>query len=121
AVTRDRSSFLGERSDIGTGTGVFGDSKKIATTRDSQGFHATDHARPASLSAYDFGGSVNRLESFLQTGSLFESDRAIDADNVWTDGAVVDGHVYQGWTYDYYFKQFGRHGMDDHDSPISVI
>jgi thermolysin len=120
-IELDRSSFRDQLPDIGTGTGVFGDRKKIATTRDSQGFQATDHARPASLSAYHFGGSINLLESFLQTGSLFESDRAVDADNVWTDGAVVDGHVYQGWMYDYYFKQFGRHGMDDHDSPISVI
>ena len=37
----------------------------------------------------------------------------MDSDNVWTDGAVVDAHAYQGWIYDYYYKRFGRRGLDD--------
>ena len=36
---------------------------------------------------------------------LFDSDLATDTDNVWTDGANVDAHVYAGWTYDYLFKR----------------
>ncbi len=41
------------------------------------------------------------------------SDFASDSDNDWTDGANVDAHVYTGYTYDYYFKRFGRRGLDN--------
>ncbi|MDO8836961.1 MAG: M4 family metallopeptidase, partial [Vicinamibacterales bacterium] len=27
----------------------------------------------------------------------------------------VDGHVYAGWTYDYFYKRFGRKGLDGRD------
>ena len=52
---------------------------------------------------------------------LFNSDVATDSDNVWTDGPTVDAHVFQGWVYDYYFKRFGRHGMDDRDIEVDSI
>ena len=52
---------------------------------------------------------------------LFTSDLATDADNNWTDPAVVDAHAHIGWTYDYYFRRFGRHGLDDRDRPIVVL
>ena len=26
--------------------------------------------------------------------------------------------MYAGWTYDYYYKRFGRRGLDNHDLPI---
>jgi bacillolysin len=54
--------------------------------------------------------AANFLSGFLSLGS---SDIAADADNVWTDGAVDDAHVYAGFTYDYYFKRFGRRGLND--------
>jgi bacillolysin len=41
--------------------------------------------------------------------------------NTWDDGPTVDAHVYSGWTYDYYFKRFGRHGMDDRDIQVDGI
>jgi Zn-dependent metalloprotease len=34
---------------------------------------------------------------------------------------VVDAHVHSGWTYDYFFKRFGRLGLDDHNLPIINI
>ena len=46
---------------------------------------------------------------------------ASDSDNNWTDGADVDAHVYLGYTYDYYFKRFGRKGLDDRNAPIYSI
>ena len=49
------------------------------------------------------------------------SDIASDSDNVWTDGASVDAHVYLGYTYDYYFKRFGRKGLDDRNAPIYAM
>jgi thermolysin len=74
--------------------------------------------RPADLFTLDFRGSIGRLSDFLQTGQLFTSDIATASSNTWTDGSVVDAHVYQGWVYDYYYKRFGRHGLDDHDIQI---
>jgi thermolysin len=52
---------------------------------------------------------------------LFASDYASDSDNRWTDPAVVDAHVHSGWTYDYFFKRFGRLGLDDRNLPIINI
>ena len=31
---------------------------------------------------------------------------------------TVDAHAYIGWTYDYYFKRFGRRGLDNRDRAI---
>src|SRR5262249_6913880 len=62
-----------------------------------------------------------RLTNFLQSGQLSSSDIALVTTNTWTDGSVVDAHVYQGWVYDYYYKRFGRHGLDDHDIEIIGI
>ena len=66
------------------------------------------------------GIAESRLNAFLLNGVLFDADRAFDSDNTWIDGAVVDAHVYQGWTYDYYFKRFGRNGMDDRNLALDT-
>jgi Zn-dependent metalloprotease len=68
-----------------------------------------------------FPGTPARLNLFLQTLVLFNSDVATDSDNVWTDGPAVDAHVFQGWVYDYYYKRFNRHGMDDRDLEVDAI
>ena len=52
---------------------------------------------------------------------MFFSDVATSATNTWTDGAVVDAHVYEGWTYDYFFKRFGRRGIDDRNLELISI
>jgi len=44
---------------------------------------------------------------------------AEDKDNDWRDSAVVDAHVYAGWTYDYYFKRFGRDGPNGNNGPVT--
>ncbi len=108
-------------SAVGRGTGVLGDAKKVSANRTSSTFQALDTLRPASASTLDFLGSQTRLGVFLQNGRFSSSDIAADADNVWTDpgeAAIVDAHVYQGFTYDYYFKRFGRRGLDDRNIPI---
>lgn len=107
---------------IGRGTGVLGDNKKVSSTSSSLGFRTIDGLRPASFYTTDFHGDANRLISFFNSGGLFfDSDIVTDSDNVWTDSAVVDAHVYQGWTYDYYFKRFGRRGLDDRDIRVAAI
>jgi Zn-dependent metalloprotease len=104
---------------IGSGTGVLGDIKKISVFPSAGAFVTDDRLRPAPTLTFDFRGSFARLESF--DGTFFASDFATDTDNVWADGAVVDAHVYQGLTYDYFFKRFGRRGLDDRNIDITGI
>ena len=119
----------GQRSDIkrqdvptiGTGTGVLGDAKKVSGARSGASHYSIDLRRPAEAYTLDFRGSVSRLNSFLETGRVFLSDVATSSSADWTDRAVVDAHAYEGWVYDYYFKRFGRHGIDDADIPIVSI
>ena len=49
------------------------------------------------------------------------ADIASSASNTWTDGTVVDAHVYAGLYYDYLFKRFGRHGLDGRDLRIDLL
>ena len=107
------------------GTGVFGDQKKLSVSPGTGGFTTTDRLRPPLISSYDFRYDVNRMIRFLNSfdpvANLTAADLAVDSDNVWTDGAVVDEHVYAGYTYDYYFTRHGRHGLDNADIPIRSI
>ena len=67
-------------------------------------------------------GSLSRTNSVLNRLTVLgTSDIASDSDNDWTDPTVVDAHVYAGWYYDYLFKRFGRHGIDDRELRIHVI
>ena len=107
---------------VGVGTGVLGDTKKISTSSVSGRFIADDALRPPTLITYDMQGNLFRVVDYLN--GIYQpsaSDVASDTDNVWTDVANVDGHVHVGWTYDYYFKRFGRRGLDDNDTPIFAI
>jgi bacillolysin len=106
---------------IGKGTGVLGDAKKMSVSSTASTFQAIDGMRPAPAFTLDFRGSLTRLNTFLATGFLSNTDVATDSDNVWTDSAIVDAHVYQGWVYDYYFKRHGRRGIDDHNIEIDGI
>ena len=87
---------------VGTGTGVLGDTKKMSTTLEGGTYYAVDQMRPAAITT----GSCRN-----GTGTVYY---VTDDDNRWTsDGTVVDGHAYLGWTYDYYYLVHGRKGMDD--------
>ena len=107
---------------VGTGSGVLGDSKKISVTAQSGRFVADDGLRPPTLITYDMQGNLPRAEDYIfGFYDATAADVASDTDNAWTDGANVDAHVYLGYTYDYYFKRFGRKGLDDRDAPIYAI
>jgi len=107
------------------GTGVFGDQKKISVAPGGIGYTTSDRLRPPAISTYDFRFSLNRLILFLNAdaspSNLTASDLGTDDDNVWTDGALVDAHAYAGYTYDYFFKRFGRRGLDNADIPLHSI
>ena len=101
---------------IGRGTGVLGDQKKFSGLFQGGSYLASDQMRPSAIVTFDMRGDLQRAISVEEgTRPLFTSDIATDADNTWTDGDVVDAHTYLGWTYDYFFKRFGRRGLDDRD------
>ena len=107
-------SDLQTQNAVGRSTGVLGDSKKISVQSGGGGFNAQDGLRPPSIRTYDMQGNPARVFDVLNGRvTLAVSDLATDADNSWTDGAAVDAHVYAGWTYDYYFRRYGRRGLND--------
>jgi thermolysin len=115
----------GQRQQAAIGTGVFGDQKKLSVSSSGNSYTTEDRLRPPLISTYDFKFDVNQLIELLESprplSTLSSADLGRDSDNVWTDGAVVDAHVYAGYTYDYYFKRHGRHGLDNADIPVHSI
>jgi bacillolysin len=123
AVLREYSDL--QKQTAGMGTGVLGDKKKVSVATGGAGYTTNDRLRPPVISTYDFRFDVNRLILFLNAdgspSNLTAADLGTDTDNVWTDGALVDAHVYAGYTYDYYYKRFGRHGLDNNNIAIHSI
>ena len=110
------------QSAVGRATGVLGDSKKISVRSSSGQFQTSDELRPPVIETYDMQGNPVRTDNFLIGRlNLSTSDLGSDSDNNWTDGAVGDGHIYTGYTYDYYFKRFGRKGLNNVDIRIQTL
>jgi bacillolysin len=104
------------QSAVGRALGVLGDTKKIDVRASSGQFQTRDDLRPPVIETYDMKGDPVRTDNFL-TGlvNLSSNDLGTDSDNNWTDGALGDAHIYAGYTYDYYFKRFGRKGLNNAD------
>ena len=101
---------------VGHETGVLGDSKKISVRASSGQFQTRDDLRPPTIETYDMKGDPKRTDDFLIGRiNLSSNDLGSDSDNDWTDGAIGDAHIYAGYTYDYYFKRFGRKGLNNAD------
>ena len=122
-LVASRSELETQAAVSGTGTGVLGDRKKKSErTAPGGGFLADDVFRPPSLVTFDMKGNLTRTLGFLNgVIGLGVSDLGADSDNTWTDGPVVDGHSYAGWTYDYYFLRFGRRGLDGNNLEVLSI
>jgi Zn-dependent metalloprotease len=104
---------------IGHGIGVLGDDKKVSATSSGGAFLASDPLRPPSIVTYDMRGNTVRAVNILNDViPLSTADIASSTSNNWTDAAVVDAHTYSAYTYDYYFKRFGRRGLDNADHPL---
>jgi len=112
-------------TEIGHGKGTYGDDKKVSAKPFSGTFIADDPLRPAALTTYDMKGNLARTVSALnRLTALATSDVAsasAAASNDWSDGAVVDAHVYAGWYYDFLYKRFGRHGLDNRDLRMPML
>lgn len=117
-----RYSALETQAAVGTGIGVLGDKKKISVLQVGSLFLADDQLRPPVLRTLDMHGSLTRfIQVFLEDAPTSTGDIASDTDNFWTDPAAVDAHVHVAWTYDYYYKRFGRHGLDNANRPVLII
>jgi bacillolysin len=113
-IVDQRSDAKRQASSIGVGIGVLGERKKVSSSSQGGTFVGSDRLRPPVIETYDMKGNLNRLLDILNGFRIpVASDFASDSDNDWTDGANVDAHVYAGYTYDYYFKRFGRRGLDN--------
>jgi thermolysin len=107
---------------VGSATGVLGDAKKISTQQSGSTYVAKDALRPPLIKTYDLKGNVNLFLAWdAGRVPITDANLASDSDNVWTDGANVDAHVYAGYTYDFYYKRFGRRGLDNANIPIFSI
>lgn len=107
-------SDLQTQTAVGRATGVLGDSKKISVLPTGGMFLAQDGLRPPDIRTYDMQGNPDRVDAVLNgLVQLTTADLAADSDNVWTDGAAGDAHVYAGYTYDYFFSRFARRGLND--------
>ena len=101
---------------VGRETGVLGDTKKISVRAAGGQFQSRDDLRPPTIETYDLKGDPARTDRVLNGFvNLSSNDLGTDSDNDWTDGAIGDAHVYAGYTYDYYFKRFGRKGLNNAD------
>jgi Zn-dependent metalloprotease len=107
---------------VGRGGGVIGDEKKVSASILGGRYVLADRLRPQQLLTLDMRGDVDAVLAVLNgTRSLSEADLGSDSDNLWTDPALVDAHVYAGWTYDYLFKRFDRLGLDGVSLPVINI
>jgi bacillolysin len=108
---------------VGRGRGVLDEPEKLSAESLAGGFVLRDGLRPAVLSTYDMGGNLSRTGAvLLGSAELGDSDLARDADNDWTsDPAAVDAHAYAGFVYDYYFRRYGRRGLDDANLGIGSL
>ena len=121
ALLRRYSEFVAEGT-AGKGVGTYGDTKKISVAPMSGTFVADDLLRPADITTYDMKGNLTRTtQIFTLQAGVTAADIASDSDNDWTDGAVVDAHVYAGWFYDYLFKRFGRTGVDGRNLRMAIF
>lgn len=94
---------------IGLGYGVHGDKKKFDAWKFGNIYLSIGKIRPAWIFTYD-------AKRGWRWGEIKE-----DGDNIWKLGALVDAHVYAGYVYDFYYKNFGRHGIDDKNMNIESI
>ena len=116
-IAHDESAV--KTQSVGVGNGVQGQRKKISTTQAGGRFEAHDRLRPAEIITLDLRYNVEHFLKLLLGDMIWvPDDVASDADNVWSDPAVVDGHAYVGFTYDYFATRQNWHGVDGRNGRI---
>ena len=116
-IAHDESAV--REQSVGAGTGIRGQRKKLSTSQAGGTFQAYDRLRPAEIITLDLRYDGGRFRDLLHGDVVWaSSDVASDADNAWSDPAVVDGHAYVGFTYDYLATRQSWHGVDGNDGRI---
>jgi bacillolysin len=119
---RLKYNLFENQSAVVQGTGVLGDTKKVSVLSQSGTFLADDQLRPPSLRTFDMRGDLNATMNVLNGLAVpGTANLAQQPSTTWTDGPNVDGHTYEGYTYDFYFKKFGRRGLDNNNTRIIGI
>jgi thermolysin len=119
---RLKYSLFENQSAVVEGFGVLGDRKKVSVQSQSGTFLADDALRPPSLRTFDMRGNLTAtLNALNGITTLSTVNLAQDPSTTWLDGPNVDGHTYEGYTYDFYFKKFGRRGLDNNNTRIIGI
>ena len=104
---------------VGSGPGIRGQQRKISTSQAGGRYEAYDRLRPAEIVTLDLRDNEDHMFDLISREVVWSAgDVASDADNVWSDPAVVDGHAYVGFTYDYLATRQGWRGMDGRDGRI---
>ena len=108
---------------VGHGKGVYGDDKKVSSDSFAGGFIAADTLRTPNIVTFDLRSNQTRALSFLNgvTGLGVSDVASTTSSNDWSDGPIVDAHVYSSYTYDYFFKRFGRRGLNNNDISMGNI
>lgn len=94
---------------IGLGTGTWGDKKKFSAFFQNSVYYPDDRMRPARIYTLDM------------KNDYYYGYWTTTTNNVWNDGALVDAHVFSGWTYDYFYKVHERDGLDNNNMRIRVF
>jgi len=116
---RLKYNLFQNQSAVVTGTGVLGDTKKVSVRSQSGTYTADDQLRPPALFTYDMRGNlISALNALSGFTALTTANLATDPSTSWTDGPNVDAHAFAGYTYDFYFKKFGRRGLDNQNTRI---
>jgi thermolysin len=116
---RLKYNLFENQSAVVQGLGVLSDTKKVSVKSVSGTFMADDQLRPPSLQTYDMRGNLTAaLNALNGVTSLTTANLAQDPTTTWSDGGNVDAHAYEGFTYDFYFKKFGRRGLDNRNTRI---
>lgn len=122
AILSRRDGVQRQSTAVGSGPGVLADTKKMSVTLFNGLYYADDELRPPSIATFDMKGNLGRTLAYLNGAiGLGLNDLASDGDNAWSDPASTDAHAYAGYVYDYYFKRFGRRGLDNQDLPMTSL
>lgn len=108
-------------AEIGIGTGVHNDTKKMSADSTGGTYKSRDIMRPAVIKTFDMQYDYSTWYYY----SSSDSNLGVDNDNDWSDvnsdKAVVDGHCYAGWTYDYFYLVHNREGYNDSNLTMQVF
>jgi thermolysin len=108
-------------AEIGAGTGVHNDTKKVSADYNEEVYSLIDRMRPAIIETYDMEYDYGAWDTYNYT----DANLGEDDDNNWSDRtedkALVDAHCYTGWTYDYYYLVHGRRGYDNDNLTVKAF